>query len=182
MVTITPATPEDADALAAVVDRAYRQDLPGAWTTEAGRVGGPRESADGIRAHIADPSMHLLAARDVSGPGSIDGCIMLEMHPGHIEPELGLFAVDPSLQGRGVGRALVNALEEEAAKRGYGAVRLMVLEGRGDIIAWYERLGFEATGASAGFPQGTPSFPLEDNMRWQEMRKPLTSTQKEDTQ
>lgn len=172
---IDAATDADADALATLVDRAYRQRVPGAWTTEEGRVGGPRETADGIRALIADPEMQLLVARGYRAPDSIDGCIMLEMRSGEAIPELGLFAVEPTLQARGIGRALVAALEAEAASRGFEAVRLMVLDHRPEIHAWYRRLGFATTGKSSGFPTSSPSFPREENMRWIEMVKPLGS-------
>jgi GNAT superfamily N-acetyltransferase len=51
------------------------------------------------------------------------------------------FVVDAAARGRGVGRALFRALEEE-----YGGppFRLDVMDGRADARAFWESLGFEA--------------------------------------
>lgn len=175
---ITAAVHADAPVLEDIVDRAYRQRIPGAWTTEHGRVTGRRITAAGISDLIDDSAVELLVARDYTGPGSHDGCILLQWPHGGDAPELGLFAVEPTTQGRGVGRALVNALERHAAARGYSAVRLMVLEDRPEITAWYERLGYSLTGTTGAFPEGTPSAPVNPHVRFVEMRKPLSSPER----
>lgn len=164
----------DCDALETIIDRAYRQRIPGAWTTEEGRVVGKRITAAGIRALLTDPYAELFVARGFSAPGALDGCILLQYPVGEAVPELGLFAVEPTVQGGGIGRALVQALEAAARERGYGAVRLMVLEGREEITAWYERLGYATTGVRGAFPTDTPSTPVDPNVRFLEFRKDLS--------
>lgn len=62
-------------------------------------------------------------------------------------PDDGCFLIDglcvaPELRGQGVGTALVGALCGEARRRGYGAVRLDVVDTNRRARALYERLGF----------------------------------------
>jgi GNAT superfamily N-acetyltransferase len=49
-------------------------------------------------------------------------------------------------RGSGIGRALVEAVEEEARGRGCGLLFLTTAERRADAHRFYERLGFERTG------------------------------------
>lgn len=58
------------------------------------------------------------------------------------EIELTYLAVDPSWQGEGVGRALIEAFCEAAAERGHTAVVLSVEE-ENPAVRFYERLSFE---------------------------------------
>ena len=51
-------------------------------------------------------------------------------------------------RGLGVGTALLEAICDEAIRRGYGAVRLDVIEQNARARALYERRGFRATGAT----------------------------------
>ncbi len=63
---------------------------------------------------------------------------------------LGMLAVDSRFGSRGVGRALVAAGEAAAADvYGAAAVVLFVLAARADILAWYTRRGYVATGLRA---------------------------------
>lgn len=169
--TVGAASLADCEALEKLVDRAYRQRIAGAWTTEEGRVVGQRITAQGIRALLDDPDAELFVARGYSAPGSLDGCILLHYPHGAGIPELGLFAVEPTVQGAGIGRALVQALEAAARERGHTAVRLMVLDDRPELTAWYERLGYAATGVLGAFPTDTPSTPVDPNVRFLEFRK-----------
>jgi len=51
-------------------------------------------------------------------------------------------AVDPAWEGRGVGRALVEALEAEARLQG---LRTMILEAREPVMGFYQRLGYRVS-------------------------------------
>ena len=53
--------------------------------------------------------------------------------------------VAPEARGRGVGTALIDALCREAARRGYQAIRLEVIDANPRARALYEREGFIAT-------------------------------------
>ena len=52
-------------------------------------------------------------------------------------------AVTPSLQGKGIGRDLVRALERDVKARGFEEI---TLHARGEKIGFYERLGYEVYG------------------------------------
>lgn len=54
----------------------------------------------------------------------------------------GQFAVRPDLQGLGLGRRLVNLMEEEAARRGAEELALDTAEPARHLREWYDRLGY----------------------------------------
>ncbi len=64
-------------------------------------------------------------------------------------------AVVPSMRGKGIGKQLFAALEEEARRRGCCKLTLEVLSGNERAIKVYQRLGFEpyALDPSAGTAQ-----------------------------
>jgi N-acetylglutamate synthase-like GNAT family acetyltransferase len=53
---------------------------------------------------------------------------------------------DDRFRGRGVGRALVAAVEEEARRRECGLIFVNTAERRGDAQAFYRAIGYEETG------------------------------------
>jgi GNAT superfamily N-acetyltransferase len=59
---------------------------------------------------------------------------------------IGALIVDETHRGQGVGRALVQALEDEARLRGCGLLFLTTGAQRDDAHTFYERVGFEQTG------------------------------------
>ena len=69
-------------------------------------------------------------------------------------PRVGMLFVDPVLHGRGIGRALLDAVG-----RGLPVVELDVNEQNPGALAFYRALGFEVTGRSETDDQGRP-FPL----------------------
>ena len=54
---------------------------------------------------------------------------------------LGL-AVSPQAQGQGIGKSLLNGLEEEAKRRGYEFIRLNSANHRLGAYAFYEKVGY----------------------------------------
>jgi GNAT superfamily N-acetyltransferase len=59
---------------------------------------------------------------------------------------IGALVVDEAHRGRGVGRALMDALENEARLRGCELLYVTTSERRDDAHAFYERIGLEQTG------------------------------------
>jgi GNAT superfamily N-acetyltransferase len=57
--------------------------------------------------------------------------------------EIAGLVVDPGHRGEGIGRALVTAVEEWAATRGLGAVKVRSNVIRPESHPFYERLGFD---------------------------------------
>lgn len=102
-----------------------------------------------------------------------------EDHPDGVDEGaayFGMFSVDPTLQGGGVGK-LVLAEAERIAREAWSAdsLELTVINLRSELIAWYERRGYERTGGSKDFPYGDERFgiPARDDLRLTVLRKPL---------
>jgi GNAT superfamily N-acetyltransferase len=60
----------------------------------------------------------------------------------------GQFAVDPALQGRGVGGALLALVERRAAEEGYAELACDTASPADDLIAFYRRRGFRQVGTT----------------------------------
>jgi GNAT superfamily N-acetyltransferase len=54
-----------------------------------------------------------------------------------------LLAVDPDIQGRGIGQRLIEAAEQRARQRGYDHLALSMAEPDTDLLRFYLRRGFE---------------------------------------
>lgn len=171
--TLRPATPADIPALHALIESAYRGDASRAgWTTEADLLDGQRTDPEDLASILADPTQDLLTAWRGD---DLLGCILIaDRSEG--TGYFGMLSVSPTLQGGGLGRRLVEAAHGEMARR-FGAVRsrISVLPQRETLIAWYERLGYAATGETLPFPYGDPRFglPKRDDLLFIVMERPL---------
>ena len=176
---VRPADHGDAEAVAALVHLAYRsEESRTGWTTEADLVGGQRTDAAMVRDLVDAPGSVVLVAGD-AGTGSDGGplvaCCHLERrtHAAY----LGMFAVRPGLQGRGVGRAVLDAAEAWAVRAwDVERVEITVLDQRPELIAWYERCGFARTGRDQPFPYGDERFgiPRRPGLVLLGMARPVT--------
>jgi ribosomal protein S18 acetylase RimI-like enzyme len=169
--TFREADAGDVPGVVALVESAYRGESSRAgWTTEADLLEGRRTDEEGIAAVLADPDATvLLAERD----GRTVGCCELR-RVGELA-YFGTFAVDPRAQGGGIGRRLLTHADAEAVRRwGAPAMEMTVIAQRGDLIAWYERLGFAATGERRPFPHGDERFgrPRRDDLEFVVLRRP----------
>ncbi len=140
--TLSPARPEDAAAITAVVNAAY--------TPYIARIGTkPGPMLDDYAAVIADHIVHV--ARDGQ---TISGVVVLIEKPdGTI-----LFdniAVAPEAQGSGLGRRLMDFAEAEAARRGHDRLDLYTHEMMTENIEIYTRRGYVETDrrTERGFPR-----------------------------
>lgn len=162
--TILPATPADAPALAALINQAYRGPAdPQAWTTEAHLLDGPRISENHVREMTTATHNHPAALLKYADErGTIQGCVFLETQGNALY--LSTLAVAPEAQGHGVGRQLLGAAEDYARQHGCPHIKISVLSARPELLAWYERHGYQRTGTSEAFPDtvefGRPRQPL----------------------
>ena len=130
-----PIRPADAADLA-VVERIVRD----AYTKYVERIGKPPgPMLDDYRARIRAHQAWVLEA-----DGSVAGVIILLPEDDYLL--LDNVAVDPAWHGRGLGRALMEFAEREAARRGYDEVRLYTHQKMTENVAMYARLGWEETG------------------------------------
>lgn len=164
--------PADAAAIVALVESAYRGDSSRAgWTTEADLLDGQRTDLDEVRAGLADPSVAFcLAARH----GEVVGSVCVRVDPPELA-HIGMFAVSPTLQGAGLGHALLMEAEHEALARGAQVAEMTVIEQRGELLAWYARRGYVDSGKREPFPYDNPRFglPKRADLRFSVLRKRL---------
>ena len=170
--TFRAATPADIPALVALVTSAYRGDASRAgWTTEADLLDGARIDPQGLQADLERPrSTILLAERD----GQLVACAHVADADG--KGYFGMFSVDPALQGDGVGKQLLEAAEAHAAREwGVPVMQMTVIDVRDELIAFYQRRGYQRTGIKKPFPYGDERFgiPKRDDLRFEILEKPL---------
>ncbi len=176
MTTLTyrAATLADIPALITLVTSAYRGDASRAgWTTEADILDGARIDATGLQADIERPrSTVLLAERD----GRLLACAHVADE--HGTGYFGMFSVDPSQQGGGIGKQVMEAAEAHAARAwGVAVMQMTVIDIRDELIAFYERRGYQRTGIKKPFPYGDERFgiPKRDDLRFEILEKPLAA-------
>jgi len=152
-----PATPDDVATVVDLVESAYRGERSKAgWTTEAELLEGQRTDAEAIAAVISSADSRLLLASDERG-AVIACCVIQQRRAGR--SYFGTFAVRPGLQRGGVGK-LVLAEAERIARDEWACdtIEMTVLGQREDLIAWYGRRGYVATGEMRPFPYGDERF------------------------
>lgn len=168
---LRPARETDVAGLVDLVQAAYRGE--GGWTTEAHLVAGSRTHADEVRAMLADEAVTLLVAED---GGLVLGCCYTRREPtdpdGVRRAELGLFAVHPSAQSRGLGGRLLEAQADRLRAAGVDVLEIQVLQGRPELHAWYRRHGFTPTGRSVPFPGEADQLKV-DGLGMDVMERPL---------
>ncbi len=65
---------------------------------------------------------------------------------------LGMLAVDPAYQGKGLGRAMVKSAEDYCRRQTCKAMDLTVLSLRRDLLPFYRKLGYVETGTEKFHP------------------------------
>ncbi|MGN6692942.1 MAG: GNAT family N-acetyltransferase [Aquihabitans sp.] len=165
------AGPDDVDAIVRLVTDAYRGEASTAgWTTEDALLKGQRTDAVMVTASVVDPSGEVVLAEN---GGVLVGCI----HVQHADAaaHFGMFAVDPNLQAAGTGSALLAQAEDRARRWGCTTMDLEVVAQRAELIAWYERRGYQRTGETRPFPYGDERFgiPQRDDLHFVVLRREL---------
>jgi GNAT superfamily N-acetyltransferase len=162
----------DVGAIVALVESAYRGDVSKqGWTTEADMLEGQRTDPVGVAELIAKPDSVVLLGESA---GELLACAHVEKlgTAGY----LGMFSVRPTLQGGGVGRAML-AEGERVAREEWGCteMQMTVISIRNELIAWYERRGYRRSGVYKPFPYGDERFgiPKRDDLRFELLTKPL---------
>lgn len=172
---IFPATPGDLDAVADLVNSAYRGDSSRqGWTTEADMLGGQRTDAGTLARDLAAKAQAvLLTLRDEPG-GPLLGCAWIEPAGGEAW-YLGMLTVRPDLQDRKLGRTMLEAAEAHAKDLGAGRIVMTVVQVRDTLIAWYQRRGYALTGETRPFPYEDRRFgePLRDDLAFVVLERAL---------
>lgn len=130
--SIRPATVADVPAIARIVDAAYAP-----YVARIGRK--PAPMLDDHAARVRDGQAFVFVAN-----GEVAGVAVLLDEADHLL--LDNIAVDSAHRGTGIGRALLQFTEAEAARRGHAEVRLYTNEAMVENIALYARIGYRETG------------------------------------
>lgn len=143
----------DAEAVAALINSAYRGESSRAgWTTEADLLHGLRTTTQAVAEIIRrQDAFILIGVRDDEIVATL--CAERQVLAGRNTAHFGMIAVKPSLQGRGYGKLLLNAAEtitdREWRVAGY---HMAVISLRHELIAFYQRRGYQPTGEFRAFP------------------------------
>ena len=167
------ATKADALAIVTLIDSAYRGEASRAgWTTEADLLDGQRTDVEAVLALLADPRQRMVIVDDKDG--LLGTVLVTDEGDGAY---IGMLAVRPVTQGRGVGRALLAEAERQCRQDlGRDEVRMTVLIQRPELIAWYERQGYRRTSERVPFPYDDPrsGLPRRDDLEFEVLRKTLS--------
>ena len=141
---IRAAVQSDIDSLARLINSAFRVEQP--------FIEGDRTNPDGVRAYMEKGKF--LLAEDAAG---LAGCVYVELRGDR--GYLGLLGVDPSRQGTGLGRKLMNAAENFFRQAGCVAVDLRVVSARAPLPSFYRHLGYLETGTAPFAPDVPAKVP-----------------------
>ena len=169
---LRPAVAADCAALSSFVNSAYRGESSKAgWTTEADLLDGQRVDAHGLREAIGRQGSIVLLHE---AAGEIVACVALDRRAR--DCHLGMLTVSPTRQSAGLGRRLLAAAELYALET-FAATRMsmLVIVQRPELIAWYERRGYQRTSRFEPFPYGDDRFglPRRPDLRFEILEKPL---------
>lgn len=149
ILAISKAKIQDADQITALVNSAYRGVASKqGWTTEADLLLGRRTDTEEILRLIStEDSMFLLCKTNAELVGSV----YLQKQAEQVA--LSMLAVNPLLQGKGIGKQLLLAAEQAAQEAWTVSTAVMsVIACRSELIAFYQRRGYRRTGVSMIFP------------------------------
>ena len=175
--TITICDPADLAEVADLVNAAYRGEGGAAgWTSEVGMVDGQRTTVTALKEDLAtSDTASILVLRDGK---DLLACVRLQRTTGvRGQPicYIGMLAVRPGAQDRGLGRAMLQRAEAEGIGMGAEVARLTVVSVRESLIAWYERYGYRRTGETERFPYEDARFgtPLRSDLKFVVLEKDL---------
>lgn len=119
-----------------------------AFVVERVAIEGDRIDRIGVRKYMATGRFLILESGD-----SMLGCVYLEKRGER--GYLGLLAVHPAKQSRGIGRRLASEAEKSFREQGCSTVDLRVISARAELVPFYESLGFVLQGTSP-MPENVP--------------------------
>ncbi|MES2519613.1 MAG: GNAT family N-acetyltransferase [Bacteroidota bacterium] len=151
---IVRATLDDVPALNKLVNSAYRgESSKKGWTSEADLLGGVRTNEEGLTETINKSDTIILKYTEDQ---EVIGCVMLVEQENQVY--LGMLTVSPDLQGKGIGKKLLEAAEVTTKELGKSKIGMTVISLRKELIEYYQRYGYVPTGEKKPFPMNDPNF------------------------
>jgi predicted N-acetyltransferase YhbS len=131
-VSIRLATRADIPAIVSLVNRAFEVELF--------FLDGDRTSVENVTEMLAK-GQYLLAE---SHEGHLVGCVYFEKR--NERAYFGMLSVDPNLKRTGLGRLLIETVEDHARKHNCVAMDITVVNLRTELPPYYRRFGYEISG------------------------------------
>lgn len=145
------ATKKDIESIVGLLNRSYRgEPSKKGWTTEAGLIAGNTRANDTMVNEVLEKHGSVIL-KYTGSENQIIGCVNLQQHGNKLY--LGMFSVDPEQQGGGIGKILLQAAEEYATALHCSAIYMTVISIRTELINWYKRHGYYATGEMKPFEE-----------------------------
>ena len=141
--SIRTARLDDASAITALINQAFAVEL---FFKQGDRISAPAVGA------LLEKGTMLLAETPLE-PGPL-GSVYIEIRGNRVY--VGLLAVDPGRQGRGIGRLLMRAAEDYGRAHGCSGVDITVVNLRTELPPFYRKLGYVETG-TAPFDRDEPT-------------------------
>ncbi|NJA04692.1 GNAT family N-acetyltransferase [Methylococcaceae bacterium WWC4] len=160
-----------APALADLVNSAYRGEASRlGWTTEADLLDGKRTDAEELTAALTDPAVLMVAGFEAD---RLVACVQVRL--ADREAQIGMLTVDPARQNRGVGRRLLGAAEDLAARTwAIERFAMFVIPRRAELLAYYQRRGYRRTGVLLPFPENPMLWqPKVTDLSLERLEKPV---------
>ena len=156
------ATLKDIPDLLKLINGAYRGDsAKQGWTTEADLLDGVRTDAESLAEMINNSNAVIL--QSFNEDDELQACVYLEKKQSTMY--LGMLTVSPLEQAKGIGKQLLYEAEKYAEQQACNFIEMTVISLRKELIAWYEKHGYNSTGETKPFPNdikfGIPRQPLE---------------------
>lgn len=137
--TLREAGPADADRIAALVNRAF---LAESWFKSTDRT-----NAEQVRELLSKGFFLLLEEN-----ARLLACVYLEPRGDRVY--LGMLSVERDVQGRGIGRRMMQEAEGFSRRAGHVAIDLRIVHVREELPPYYRRFGYVEAGT-----EPAPNFP-----------------------
>ena len=154
---------DDLEELVKLINVAYRAQSDRSWTTEKAFLDGTRITNEQLSGDLSRSNFKLFVGENEQG--LLVACIGLNLD--HNSVEIGTFAIDSSVQNLGYGKQMLNYVEAYVAQS-CSEVRdliMYVLDVRSELIAYYQRRGYQITGHTEPYPVnanvGQPLVPIQ---------------------
>ena len=166
---------KDVSQIVALVNSAYRGDSSRkGWTTEADFLDGQRVDSNGI-AEIVNAANQVILCLKTEQSADLLACVELKLLDQQAAL-LGMLSVNPLSQNQGIGAKLMK-YAEDFARDHFGAqkITMKVISLRTELIAYYQRKGYQLKKEFEPFPYGDARFglPKRNDLEFVRMEKSL---------
>lgn len=137
---------DQAQAIADLVNLTYRGEA--GWTRETHIIQGDRTNRQEVETAMTTPGAQFFI---INQPQNLASCIYIAKENDYAY--LGFFSVHPSLQGKGLGKYMLEQAEIFALRTlSVHKLVMFVVAQRPELIAFYQRRGYSRTGRIEAYP------------------------------